>query len=53
MVTPIKSVEYLDGLDLEGTVGMVLDAPDSDVRELCLGLCQEGGLLAIQARGKK
>jgi hypothetical protein len=49
MVTPVKSVEYIDGSGSEGMVGLVLEAPDSDVRELWLGLCQAGDVLSIES----
>jgi hypothetical protein len=48
MAAPIKSVEYIDGPGIEGMVGLVLEAPDNDVRELWLSLCKVGDVLSIE-----
>ena len=46
----IKAVEYeKEGAD-RGLATLVLDAPESDVRELWLALCQAGDMLAVEAR---
>lgn len=48
MTASIKSVEYIDGLDTEGTIGLVLQVPDDDTRKWWLGLCQAGDVLSIE-----
>jgi hypothetical protein len=47
MKASIKAVEH-EGSSKDNTVQLVLDAPEPEVRELWLGLCQAGDVLPIE-----
>jgi hypothetical protein len=50
MTAEIKGVEFIDGPGRGSTVGLVLDTPDPEVRELWLALCQPGDLLPVASQ---
>lgn len=47
MTASIKSVEYMDGPDGESAIGLVLDTPESEVREQWLERCVAGDVLQV------
>lgn len=50
MRAPITSVEQYE--NESGLVQLTLDAPESEARELWVGLCQAGDTLVIEKGGK-
>jgi len=49
MTALVKSVEFVDGPGKESAVGLVLDTPEPEVRELWLALCQPGDVLPVES----
>ena len=49
MVATIKSVEFVDGPGSESAVGLLIDAPEPEVREMWQLLCRPGDVLPISA----
>jgi hypothetical protein len=49
MVATIKSVEFVDGPGSKSAVGLLLDTPEPEVREMWQALCCPGDVLPILA----
>jgi len=49
MTAKIRAVDFIDGPGGKSAVGLVLDTPEPEVRELWLALCQPGDVLPIES----
>lgn len=48
MVAEISAVEFIDGPEKNSRIGLVLDTPEQEVRELWLELCKRGDVIKIE-----
>lgn len=54
-ISPVRyrrAMQYIDGSGSAGMVGLAVEAPDAEVRGVCLGVCVAGDVLPLDSPGR-